>query len=118
VSYFSDNIFGIQVRITPSTPKLSKIEVMGANDIPPRSQGAAVMHSAVGALPDDVKKATIGGVLFGSTKNKQEDGKIRNYPPDRVMMLCVEDDGVCWGRLSVTGGVCHVHEWHSLSSTF
>jgi cutinase len=68
------------------------------------SQGAAVMHSAVAALPDEVKKATIGGVLFGSTKNKQEDAKIRDYPKDQVMSFCVEDDGVCWGRLDVTAG--------------
>ena len=62
------------------------------------------MHSAVGALPDDVKKATIAGVLFGSTKNKQDEGAIRNYPKDQVVSYCVEDDGVCWGRLDVTGG--------------
>jgi hypothetical protein len=68
------------------------------------SQGAAVMHSAVATLPDEVKKATIGGVLFGSTKNKQEDAKIRDYPKNQVMSFCVEDDGVCWGRLEVTGG--------------
>jgi cutinase len=62
------------------------------------------MHSAVSSLAEDVKKATIAGVLFGSTKNKQEGGKIKNYPKDQVMTYCTEDDGVCWGRLDVTGG--------------
>jgi len=68
------------------------------------SQGAAVMHSAVGALPEDVKKATIAGVLFGSTKNKQENAQIKNYPKEQVASFCVKDDGVCWGKLDVTGG--------------
>ena len=62
------------------------------------------MHSAVASLPDDVKKATVAGVLFGSTKNKQEESKIRNYPKEQVVSYCVEDDGVCWGKLSVTMG--------------
>ena len=62
------------------------------------------MHSAVGALPEDVKKATIAGVLFGSTKNKQENAQIKNYPKEQVASYCVPDDGVCWGKLDVTGG--------------
>jgi hypothetical protein len=89
------------VKYTPN-PGYRALREAAANGF--RSQGAAVMHSTVGALPEDVKKATIAGVLFGSTKNKQDEAQIRNYPKDQVVSYCTQDDGVCWGRLEVTGG--------------
>jgi cutinase len=62
------------------------------------------MHNAVSSLPDNVKAKVIAGTLFGDTRNKQDNGQIRNYPKDQVMIFCAKDDGVCDGTLRVTAG--------------
>jgi cutinase len=62
------------------------------------------MHNAVSQLPEEIKHAAVGGVLFGDTKNKQENGEIKNYPKDHLSVLCTPEDGVCWGDLNVTAG--------------
>jgi cutinase len=68
-----------------------------------QSQGSAVMHNTVSALPAAVKQKIVAGVLFGDTRNKQDGGQVKNYPKDQVMIFCYEDDGVCGGALQVTG---------------
>lgn len=74
------------------------------------SQGTAVMMNAVKALPENIKKKTVAGVLFGYTKNKQMQGAIPNYPKDQLTVFCDEkspgvySDGVCGGQLNVNGG--------------
>ncbi|QDS72374.1 hypothetical protein FKW77_008370 [Venturia effusa] len=66
------------------------------------SQGTAVMHSAVSALPAPLKTKVLAGVLFGDTRNKQDKGQVPNYPKDQVMIFCDQGDGVCGGALRVT----------------
>jgi cutinase len=43
-------------------------------------------------------------VLYGDTKNKQDGGKIKNFPADRVKIFCNPNDGVCSGALNVNAG--------------
>ena len=89
------------------------------------SQGAAVMTGSVGELDDDVKSTVAGVVLYGDTRNKQENGgskstsprnfrrsdtdQVRSslvpgYPKDNVKVYCAATDGVCGGALLVTAG--------------
>jgi len=76
------------------------------------SQGTAVMMNAVKGLPENIKKKTVGGVLFGYTKNKQMNGAIPNYPKDQLTVYCDPtspgsssfSDGVCGGQLNVNAG--------------
>lgn len=62
------------------------------------------MMNAVSTLPPAIQAKVVGTVLFGYTKNAQQQGGIPNYPKSRVGVYCSEDDGVCFGRLSVTPG--------------
>ena len=89
------------------------------------SQGAAVMTGSVGELDDDVKSTVAGVVLYGDTRNKQENGgskeplppemiasptltsplfPVPGYPKDKVKVYCAATDGVCGGALLVTAG--------------
>jgi len=68
------------------------------------SQGTAVMHNTVSALPAALKKKVVAGVLFGDTRNAQDKGQVPNYPKDQVTIFCDPEDGVCGGKLSVTKG--------------
>jgi cutinase len=69
------------------------------------SQGAAVMHNAVAkSVSDEIKAKIAGIVLYGDTRNKQDGGKIPNFPAERVKVFCNKDDGVCGGGLGVNGG--------------
>jgi cutinase len=68
------------------------------------SQGTAVMHNTVGALPASLKSKVVAGVLFGDTKNKQDGGQVPNYPKNQVKIFCERSDGVCWGSLNVSNG--------------
>ncbi|KAF2673462.1 cutinase-domain-containing protein [Microthyrium microscopicum] len=66
------------------------------------SQGAAVMHNTVQALPEDVKKQVVGGVTFGDTRAKQDGFQIKNYPKDNIMIFCAKEnnppDSACEGK--------------------
>lgn len=68
------------------------------------SQGTAVMHNTVGALPAALKSKIVAGVLFGDTHNKQDGGKVPNFPAEKTRIYCEKSDGVCWGALNVTNG--------------
>ena len=68
------------------------------------SQGAALIAGAVSGLDDDVKSMVKGVVLYGYTKNLQNDGSIPDYPKDQTKVFCNVDDGVCSGSLVVTAG--------------
>jgi len=76
------------------------------------SQGAAITHRAVEALPEAVKKRIAGILLYGDTKHKQDGGMIKNFPKDKVRTFCngyddlksASPDGVCGGGLNVNAG--------------
>jgi cutinase len=62
------------------------------------------MHSVIPALPPNVRQQVVGGVLFGDTKNKQSSATIDGLPKELLKSFCNENDGVCWGKLNVSGG--------------
>lgn len=68
------------------------------------SQGAALMAGAVSKLDATAMAQVKGVVLYGYTKNLQNDGGIPNYPKDQVKVFCNASDGVCSGTLMVTAG--------------
>jgi cutinase len=76
------------------------------------SQGAAITHRTVEKLPKNVQDKIAGITLYGDTQNKQDGGKIKNFPPERVKVFCngygelkgKSSDGVCGGMLNVNGG--------------
>jgi cutinase len=68
------------------------------------SQGAALMHRSIEALPRPVQNRIAGVVLFGDTKNKQDGGRIKNFPQDKTKIYCNKNDGVCGGALQVNAG--------------
>lgn len=68
------------------------------------SQGAAVMAGSVGKLDAGVMAQVKGVVLYGYTKNMQNDGTIPGYPEGQTKVFCNADDGVCDGALVVTAG--------------
>jgi len=68
------------------------------------SQGAAVMVNAVSKLDSGVQDRIAGVVLYGNTRNRQEGGKIPNFPPEKAKTYCNASDGVCGGALLVTAG--------------
>ncbi|KAG5980645.1 hypothetical protein E4U55_003805 [Claviceps digitariae] len=66
------------------------------------SQGAALAAAAVSAASPAVRNQIAATVLFGYTKNLQNNGKIPNYPADRVKVFCNPGDMVCTGSLFIT----------------
>ncbi|KAK5744015.1 hypothetical protein LTR17_002353 [Elasticomyces elasticus] len=68
------------------------------------SQGSAVINGAVSKLSSAVQSQVAGAVLYGYTRNAQNDGGIENYPKDQVKVFCAVSDGVCGGALLVTAG--------------
>jgi cutinase len=62
------------------------------------------MTASVKRLTDSTKAKVAGVVLYGDTRNKQENGKIPDFPTDRVLTFCNISDGVCGGALLVTAG--------------
>jgi cutinase len=70
------------------------------------SQGAAVMHNVVKDLDQNIKAKIAGVALFGDTRNQQDGGHIKNFPPERSKVWCNATDGVCGGSLAV--GITHL----------
>jgi len=68
------------------------------------SQGAALMHRAIEALPQPTKDRIVAVVLYGDTQNLQDKGQIKNFPKDKVKIFCNASDGVCGGMLLVNIG--------------
>ncbi|KAL2267171.1 hypothetical protein VTJ83DRAFT_4448 [Remersonia thermophila] len=66
------------------------------------SQGAALIAAAVSDLRGEAQEQVKGVVLFGYTKNRQNDGRIPGYPADRTKVFCNVGDAVCDGTLIIT----------------
>ncbi|KAG6009453.1 hypothetical protein E4U21_002368 [Claviceps maximensis] len=66
------------------------------------SQGAALAAAAISAASSVIREQIAAAVLFGYTKNQQNNGQIPNYPPDRVKVFCNAGDMVCTGSLFIT----------------
>lgn len=62
------------------------------------------MTAGVKRLSDAVKAQVAGVVLYGNTRNRQEKGKIPDFPPEKALTFCNASDGVCGGALLVTAG--------------
>lgn len=62
------------------------------------------MVASIRRLSSTIKNQIAGVVLYGNTRNAQENGKIPNFPTDRVETICALTDGVCYGTLTVTAG--------------
>lgn len=65
------------------------------------SQGAAVNHRAIEALPADVQSRVAGVILYGDTQNTQDNAQIPGYPKDKTMIICAPGDLVCKGTLTI-----------------
>lgn len=65
----------------------------------PKSQGGALTAAAIRDLNPSIRDKIVGVVLFGYTKNQQNDGMIVNYPSNRLRIYCHNNDLVCNGGL-------------------
>ncbi|KAK8098944.1 cutinase 1 [Apiospora kogelbergensis] len=66
------------------------------------SQGSAVMDNAIQALSANVKSQVKGVVMFGFTRNAQDNGGVPGFPADRTKVFCATGDLVCFNTLTIT----------------
>jgi len=65
------------------------------------SQGAALVGAAIRDSSAVIREQVKGVVLLGWTKNQQNNGKIPNFPANRLLVYCEKGDLVCTGSLIV-----------------
>lgn len=66
------------------------------------SQGSAVMNNAIQALDATSKAAVAGVVMFGYTRNAQDNGGVPGFANDKVKVFCATGDLVCRNTLTIT----------------
>ncbi|KAH8166691.1 hypothetical protein CIB48_g1529 [Xylaria polymorpha] len=87
-------IYDMQAIITSAaTCAHSKIVVSGY------SQGAAIVHRAIEALPAETRARIAGVVTFGDTQTLQDGGRIGGYPANQTLIICNYGDIICAGTM-------------------
>lgn len=66
------------------------------------SQGSAVVDNAIQELPADMQAKIAGVVMFGYTRNAQDNGQVPGYPPAQTKVFCADGDKVCDNSLTIT----------------
>lgn len=66
------------------------------------SQGSAVMDNAIQGLPAATQSKIAGVVLFGFTRNAQDNAQIPGYPQAQTKIFCAPGDLVCDNTLTIT----------------
>jgi cutinase len=60
------------------------------------------MDNSIQNLPSNIQSKVKSVVLFGFTRNMQDNGRIPNYPKDQTKVICATGDLVCRGVLTIT----------------
>ncbi|KAI0205268.1 cutinase-domain-containing protein [Astrocystis sublimbata] len=85
-------IYDMQAIVTGAAAcKHSKIVVAGY------SQGAAIVHRAIEALPLETRERIAGVVTFGDTQTLQDRGRIEGFPANKTLIICNNGDIICAG---------------------
>lgn len=69
----------------------------------PISQGSAVIAAALSQLKSEssIQDQVAGAVLFGYSMNKENDGKIPDFPEEKTRVYCNKTDLLCKGLLII-----------------
>jgi cutinase len=68
------------------------------------SQGAAIMHRTIEGLDAATKDKIAAILLYGDTQYPSDGNSIKGFPKEKVKVICKQDDGVCFGYITVTPG--------------